>query len=220
MPYLPVLSEPGAQLISFPPSIYPLLPTLDNPVHPSPYPSSGDLNIQAPIPHREIQALNASIYAISHLPKMADPVSLLVSILAISEAAVKISKTLYKFSSVMRGSAHEIDGLILELDTFAVVLDELHDWLDEHKTQISPRGLQSANKILESCKGIFANIREMMGKTDGQSAPTFWQRASWSFRREKVIPMRANLEAFKQTLSILLHVLQLAQCKTQDKASR
>ena len=51
----------------------------------------------------------------------------------------------------------------------------------------------------------------MIGKGEDQDGSTFWNRFLWSFRRAKVMPMKANLESFKSTLTLLLSTMQLAK---------
>ena len=78
---------------------------------------------------------------------MVDPVSLLASIIAISEAGMKISQSLYKFSRAFRGAVQEIDVLASEINAFSIVLEELHDWLEENQGHISERALKVPTKF-------------------------------------------------------------------------
>ncbi|KAL9624471.1 MAG: hypothetical protein Q9160_001434 [Pyrenula sp. 1 TL-2023] len=128
---------------------------------------------------------------------MADPLSVLASMIAVSEAGMKIAKSLYSFANAPRSSGDDIERLAFELDTFSSVLDDLHTWLKDNQQVISQPGLDTANKILRRCKKTFGDIKKMIGTGADEhfDPPRFWNRIRSSKRQlleEKKLRVRVE----------------------------
>lgn len=195
-----------------------IAPTPNNTaIVPLPCPPTAVFGGQAPfaVPAESLNHLKQALQKIQELPQMADPLSLMTSLIAVATAGVQVSRTLYSISNVNGGASEEILSIGREISAFSGVLRDLHEFLDDAKDLISKRALLNANHILRDCKNIFANIQRMLDSCNAGPRVNFWHSLQWSFRREKVKPMYAKLESFKLTLAILLSTLRLARCKQE-----
>ncbi len=149
---------------------------------------------------------------------MADPLSVVASIVAISSAAVQISKTLYKVADALVGTNSEIESIASEVETFSDVLEDLREILDEAEDIITPKALKHANTLLSKCKGVFETIQQMLAPYKDIDRISFWHSIQWNFKRERVKPMRCRLEALKSTLLVWLGTVRLAQHRSSSLA--
>jgi Fungal N-terminal domain of STAND proteins len=190
---------------------------------PQPYPSIAGFAGQSPslpVPTEFLDHLKQALQKIQELPQMADPLSLMASLIAVAAAGVQVSRTLYNFAGVVGGASEEIVSISKEISAVSGILRDLHDFFDDDaKDLISTRALFNANRILEDCKEVFAQIQRMLDCCNAAGRVNFWQSLQWSFRRDNVKPMCAKLESFKLTLTILLSTMRLARCK-QDIGDR
>jgi hypothetical protein len=164
---------------------------------------------------KSLHQLKQALQKIQELPQMADPVSLMASLIAVATAGIQASRTLYNFASVTGGASEEIMSIGNEISAFSGVLRDLHDFLDDAKDLVSKKALINANQILNDCKEVFAKIQQVLDSSNAGPRMNFRQGLQWSFRREKVKPMCAKLESFKLTLAILLSTMRLARCKQE-----
>jgi hypothetical protein len=169
----------------------------------------------SPAPTESLNHLKRALQKIQDLPQMADPLSLMASLIAVATAGIQVSRTLYNFAGVVGGASEEIMSISKEISAFTGVLRDLHDVLDDAKDLISRRALVNANHILNDCKDVFAKIQRMLDSCNAGGQANFWQSLQWTFCRDKVKPMGAKLESFKLTLAILLSTMRLARCKQE-----
>jgi hypothetical protein len=185
---------------------------------PLPYPPTAVLAGHAPsfvVPAESLDHLKQALQKIQELPQMADPLSLMASLIAVATAGVQVSRTLFSIANVIGGASEEILSIGREISAFSGVLRDLHEFLDGTKDLISMRAILNANHILRDCKNVFAKIQRMLDSCSAGPRTNFGQNLQWSFRREKVKPMCAKLESFKLTLAILLSIMRLARCKQE-----
>lgn len=182
-------------------------------VAPSSYQQSSQVTV--PIPRKDLKRLVDSLDLVDSIAKMAEPLSVLASMIAVSEASMKIAKSLYSFATALRSSADDIERLAFELDTFSGVLDDLHAWLKDNQQVISQSGLDTANKILRRCKKTFNDIKKMIGTGADEhfDPPRFWNRIRFVFQYQRIEPLRASLESCKLTLLLQLSTFRLAGYK-------
>ncbi|EXJ86490.1 hypothetical protein A1O3_03441 [Capronia epimyces CBS 606.96] len=196
--------------------------------HPPPYPSFLPTQLAVapyfqalppqdivPIPKQDLKRLKDSLEVVADIARMADPLSVLASLIAVSSAALKISKSLYSIAGALKSSVDDIERLAFELDTFSSVLEELRDWLEDHQELISKSALETANKILRRCKKTFADIKRLVGTgaDNNFDPPTFWAKIRFVFQHQRIEPLRANLESCRSTLALQLSLFKLAEFK-------
>lgn len=179
----------------------------------TPYSYSLSQQIAIPFPKKDLKRLADSLDIVGSIPKMADPLSIIASMIAVSEAGMKISKSLYYFASALRSSVDDIERLAFEIDTFSSVLDDLRSWLQDNRQVISQSALDTANKLLRRCKKTFADIKKMIGTgaDENYDPPRFWSRMRFVFQYHRIEPLRASLESCKSTLALQLSTFKLAE---------
>ncbi|KAJ9613370.1 hypothetical protein H2200_003312 [Cladophialophora chaetospira] len=173
----------------------------------------------APIPFEDLQGLADAVDSVERIPKMADPLSVLSSLLAVSDAGLKVASRLYSFARALKSSVEDIQRLAEELDMFSKVLNQLHDWLKDNQNIVSQGGLDLANQILTRCRKTFKEIKKMLGTgaDDNFDAPKFWDRIKFVFQHSRIEPLRLNLESCKLLISLQLTLFQFAEFKQAHK---
>ena len=163
------------------------------------------------VPLQSLNSLQSALDKVKRLSEMADPLSVVASIVAIAAAAVHVSQTLYKLADTLGGTNSELESIALEVETFSSVLEDLRDVLDDAEDLITPKALKHANTILSKCKGIFETIQQWLAPYKDVHRLNFWHNVQWTFRRERVKPMRCRLETLKTTLLVWLGTVKLAR---------
>jgi Fungal N-terminal domain of STAND proteins len=167
------------------------------------------------VPIEALNFLQSALDQVKGLSRMADPLSVIASVVAITTAAVQVSQTLYKLADTIGGTNSEVESIAFEVETFSSVLDDLRDLLDDSEDLITPKALKNANSILSRCKGIFDTIQQMLAPYKHADRISFWHGVQWTFKRERVKPMRCRLEALKTSLLVWLGTVRLARHRRQ-----
>ena len=162
-----------------------------------------------------LQSALDKVDKVKDLSAMADPLSMVASVVVIATAALQVSQTLYKLADALGSTNLEIESIALEVETFSSVLEDLRDVLDDVEDLITPKALRDANSILSKCQGIFEMIRQWLAPYKDLPRPDFWHNIQWTFRREKVKPLRCRLETLKTTLSVWLGTIKLARYRNK-----
>lgn len=167
------------------------------------------------VPTESLNLLQRALDKVQKLTEMADPLSVVASVLTVTAAAVQVSQTLYKLVDTLGGTNSEIEYIALEVDTFSGVLEDLGEVLDNAEEIITTKALKNANTILSKRKDIFEAIRQMLAPYKSLHRLDFWNMVQWTFRRERVKPMRCRLETLKTTLLVWLGTVKLAQYRSK-----
>ena len=146
---------------------------------------------------------------------MADPLSLLASLLAVASAGIAVSKKIYKLADAIDSSGDEISSIGEQVSDTARVIRDLNDFLEDARDLISAKALLDASQLLQRFKDIFTKIGKMLHSAKREDANNIWNGIRWTFTREKVKPMCAKLESYKLTLIIMLSTMKLAKCKSE-----
>jgi Fungal N-terminal domain of STAND proteins len=133
-------------------------------------PQSGDQDV----PIESLNLPQSAVDKVKYLSKMADPLSLIASVVAIATAAVHVSQTLYKLADTLGGTNSEVGSIALEIETFSSVLEGLRDVLEDAEDLITPKALKNANTILSICKEIFQTIQRMLIPYKDLPQLNFW----------------------------------------------
>ena len=136
-----------------------------------------------------------------------DGVSAAASVAGIAAAGIQLSKALHDVVITIKAGREEIRDIATNVSLLSSVLTELQDVLDREKIHFRPLLDDNARTIVSRCEIIFKDIEKHTVGRHGKTTP----RLVWYFRRERAKPLRASLESLKSTLSILLHVIQLAK---------
>lgn len=135
----------------------------------------------------------------------------LSAVAGVATAGAQLSKSLYDLYTTVRVSRQEIQDVANNVSLLVMVLEELDGVLRDDGLNFKPRLREAAQSIVLRCAGIFKDIQKHTGADLGLKGRKFREKLAWYFKRERVKPLRSSLESLKSTLSILLHVVQLAK---------
>ena len=135
----------------------------------------------------------------------------LSAVAGVATAGVQLSKSLYDLYSTVKASRQEIEDVANNVSLLAMVLEELDNVLCNDKSNFKPKLREAAKSIVLRCATIFEDIQKHTGTDLDLKGKRFCEKVVWYFRKERVKPLRSNLESLKSTLNILLHIVQLAK---------
>lgn len=135
----------------------------------------------------------------------------LSAVAGVATAGVQLSKFLYDLYSTVKASRQEIQDVANNVSLLAMVLEELDSVLCDDESKFKSELREAAQTIALRCASIFKDIRNHTGADPGLKEKKFYKMVAWYFKRERVKPLRSSLESLKSTLTILLHVVQLAK---------
>ena len=135
----------------------------------------------------------------------------LSAVAGVATAGVQLSKSLYDLYSTVRTSRKEIEDVASNVSLLSMVLEELDEVLFNDGLTFRPQLRESARSITLRCASIFEDIRRHIGADQDLKGKKVYEKIAWYFKKERVKPLRSSLESLKSTLSILLHVVQLAK---------
>ena len=133
------------------------------------------------------------------------------AVAGVATVGVQLSKSLYDLYSTVRTSRQEIQDVANHVSLLAMVLEELTGVLCDDELNYKPQLRDAAESIARRCASIFKDIREQIGSDPTLKGNKLHEKVAWYFKRERVKRLRCSLESLKSTMSILLHVVQLAK---------
>jgi CRISPR/Cas system-associated endonuclease Cas3-HD len=149
---------------------------------------------------------------------MAEVVGLAASIIQIAGAGAKLSVALYNFTTSAARADQDIRDIADDVELTSNALESVGKVFEseESKSIMSKKAIQDANNIIKKCGGVFNEVSEMLEKRrkvskDGKKGLSVMGKLSWPMKEQKVELYRRRLESLKNSLVLLLHVLQLAQ---------
>jgi hypothetical protein len=142
----------------------------------------------------------------------------IASIVGIAAAGAQLSMALFEFGSTVGSARSEVNQIATEISQFCAVLKQLHSTLTKAKARrYSISAIATTQDILERCQEIFREIEDIvqpLQKSAGKSKELpvdVVARVKWTFKRSKVQVLQKTLESSKNTLQLMLLVLDLAQ---------
>ncbi|KAI9892830.1 MAG: hypothetical protein M1814_000989 [Vezdaea aestivalis] len=142
---------------------------------------------------------------------MAEPLSIVASIVGIGLAATQLSQGIYGLISTMRGAQSEMQTIAIDLTCFSAVVDELAEQLSAPHRIYSNEMAKSLRKVIGCCRDNFKEIKVMVKKEKACRAKKGLQFGFlWIFRGPKMRKITALLNSLKLTLSVFLQTLKLA----------
>ncbi|KAF1983333.1 hypothetical protein K402DRAFT_177475 [Aulographum hederae CBS 113979] len=171
---------------------------------------------------------------------MADPISIVASIIGISSAGIKLSTTLYTYAETAFNADKALVDVARDVSLTSSVLGELGSILDiqesgegdgnekrKRKNALSPTALKSAGEAVEGCRKVFGEIEGVVGAMiggngKGNGAKTgktvkmgMAKRLRWPLKEPRIRLLLGNLERLKTTLLLILNVLLYARGNAQ-----
>ena len=154
----------------------------------------------------------------SDYPAMAEVVGLAASIIQIAGAGAKLSVTLYNFTSSAARADQDIRDIADDVELTSNALESVGKLFESEdaKSIISTKAVQDAHNIIKKCQGVFDELSEIVEKRrkkdkDGKKTLSMMGKLAWPMKEQRVELHRKRLESLKNSLVLLLHVLQLAQ---------
>ncbi|KAL9105745.1 MAG: hypothetical protein Q9227_009133 [Pyrenula ochraceoflavens] len=134
---------------------------------------------------------------------------LVASLINISDAGFKISKSLYNLGGSLFKAKTQIEELARELSNISSAFGSLAEVLEASVGLLKPSLLDTAHGILQDCQETYTEIDENV-KTVSRKAMRARDRAQWIFRKAKVKQLRARLDSSKATLHLMVSILDLS----------
>ncbi|KAF2133362.1 hypothetical protein P153DRAFT_353730 [Dothidotthia symphoricarpi CBS 119687] len=148
---------------------------------------------------------------------MAELVGLTASIIQIAGVGVKLSTTLYDFVGSAARADQEIAAIAGDVELTANALDSVGKVFENKDIQsiVSNRAIQDANNLIKRCEAVFKEISEVLDKRrktwkNGKKSLSTLGKLSWPMKEQRVELLRRRLESLKNSLMLLLHVIQFA----------
>jgi hypothetical protein len=140
---------------------------------------------------------------------MADPLSVIASVIGVASAGITISTTLHNLVDRFGTAFDDIEVISSDLNGFSIVLREVGNKLNVPNSQriASDPLIEGLRNLMETCKVLFVDIRRMIGKVYGDKITQFKTKARWIFREAKIRGIKATLECQKTTLNLMLQIL-------------
>lgn len=149
---------------------------------------------------------------------MAEVIGLVASIVQIAGAGAKLSSTLYHFTASAVRADQDINDIAGDVELTSNALESVGKVFEteDAKSVVSKKAIQDANNIIKRCEAVFNDITELVEKRrnpskDGKKSLSVMGKFSWPLKEQRVELHRRRLESLKNSLVLLLHVLQLAQ---------
>ncbi|KAL8907068.1 MAG: hypothetical protein Q9171_006015 [Xanthocarpia ochracea] len=153
--------------------------------------------------------------------RMADPLSIAASVLTVAGAGIKLTTALYTLVDAMRNANMEIELMTSEITVFSCTLDEVHDHMTTSRSLYSTNLMTNLKKLLETCTRVYSEIERILKLGKAGKSYRLTNHLMWALRREKLRPMRLNLESLKTTLMVMLQTMKIVKykAKIQDQQS-
>lgn len=145
---------------------------------------------------------------------MADPFSIAASAIAVAGAGVKVAEVLYSFIATYTSVDNHIRPIAVHIQLTSDVLHEVAKLLrkDEIISLCQDNLLTSTENALQGCRKAFKELEDYVrgltriGK-DGAPVVRSWGKITWNYRQKEIDVLRAHLESFKSSLSLVVGVL-------------
>ena len=138
------------------------------------------------------------------------------SIIGVARAGFRLSVILHVVRSEVASAGQEIHSISKGISLFSLMLKQVGQVLRDPDSIHTHEAVLAAKQITDKCQQVFNEIEYMLDQArtrrqDGSYAPTTFQKFKWTFKKHKVTYLLAQLESLKLSLSVILHILQLAK---------
>ena len=147
--------------------------------------------------------------------RMADPLSIAASVLTVAGAGIKLTTALYTLVDAMRNANVEIELMTSDITVFSCTLDEVHDHMTTSRSLYSTNLMTNLKKLLETCTRVYSEIERILRLGKAGRSYRLTNHLMWALRREKLRPMRLNLESLKTTLMVMLQTMKIVKYKAK-----
>lgn len=149
------------------------------------------------------------------LLRMADPLSITASVLTVAGAGIKLTNALNTLVEAVRNANVEIELMTSEITVFSCALDEVHDHMTTSWSLYSTNLMTNLKKLLETCTRVYSEIERILKLGKAGKSYRLTKHLMWALRRERLRPMRLNLESLKTTLMVMLQTMKIVKYKAK-----
>ncbi|KAF2118626.1 hypothetical protein BDV96DRAFT_642815 [Lophiotrema nucula] len=136
---------------------------------------------------------------------MADPLSVIASVVGIVGAGTKLAITLYDLCDKAKNAPHSIREIASNLSLLSTILENIADVLKRHKDVYEERLLTDTEAVLKKYDDVQTAVRALIIRQDG-----FRVRLKWALKDTKVRELLVQIEGVKSALSLVLGCMNLA----------
>ena len=144
--------------------------------------------------------------------------ALISGLVGVVGAGSKLSILIFDFAASIGSAGKELQHVATEISDLCSVLKQLQAVLEHAHFRPSAKLTTSANRIIEQCQTVFAEMDEVVSNLrksrNGELFPSvdFISKVKWVFlEKSKMQVLRSTLEACKTTLSVMLMTMMLAE---------
>ncbi|KAI4947316.1 hypothetical protein J4E91_006668 [Alternaria rosae] len=158
---------------------------------------------------------------------MAEVVGLAASIIQIAGAGARLSVALYNFTNSAARADQDAKDIADDVELTSNALESVGRVFESEEAGsiVSKKAIQDANNIIRKCQSVFDEFSEMVEKRrrigkDGKKGLSVMGKLAWPMKEQRVELNRRRLESLKNSLVLLLHVLQLAQGQARGRVEK
>ncbi|KAI4671417.1 uncharacterized protein J4E88_009082 [Alternaria novae-zelandiae] len=158
---------------------------------------------------------------------MAEVIGLAASIIQIAGAGAKLSVALYNFTNSAARADQDVKDIADDVELTSNALESVGRVFESEEAGsiVSKKAIQDANNIIKKCQSVFDEVSEIVEKRrktakDGKKSLSAMGKLAWPMKEQRVELNRRRLESLKNSLVLLLHVLQLAQGQARGRMEK
>ena len=140
-----------------------------------------------------------------------DPISAAASIITLIGAAAKISETLFKFVTSVKGAPKLASNVLQEVSETSACLSQLQSYLmGTRATSRSRESLLIVEKIvvaLSNCVLIFSELEEIVDSLKPSNPIQFWRTSQWALKETAIKDLFVRLHNSKTSLNLMMTTL-------------
>ncbi|KAH6612161.1 hypothetical protein C7974DRAFT_419056 [Boeremia exigua] len=144
---------------------------------------------------------------------MADPLSIVASIVGVGVASAQLANKVYDFTDKYKNAPAQMQDIASEMSHLSSIFSLLANVLKEGQGAYKPQVLKDVGSILGRVEKIQEEIRKLMKRNGGVRA-----RVKWAMSFGKVSELLDRVEALKSSLSVLLDTALLALACREPRA--
>ena len=143
---------------------------------------------------------------------MAEPLSVLASVAGVATAGVAISKMIYEIAHTVKHAPKEVSEMAGELSLLSSVMRYLRSALAEYIDVCKPRLIKDIRGTVSKIHDLHRQIKDVT-----KNSTSSFYRVELLFKSPKTKNLLAQIEGFKNSVSVMLTTVQLAAAKKQLK---
>lgn len=137
-----------------------------------------------------------------------DPLSIIVSIATLMDLALKVTKTLFEYTSSVKHAPAESSELAGELDALAKALEALDHFVAGQSTKVNSFNSTSVlYSVIHTCHGKLSSLQSILQKFMKTSEGKKWYRSVvWPFKKQEHVETISTLHRCMQIFQLSLSV--------------